>query len=66
MFSILSFLFSLLHVETTISQCPATSGPVVIPTSVVTIAANAYKGCSTLISLVIASTVTSIGKYIIQ
>ena len=61
MFSILFLLFSLLNVETTLSQCPATSGPVVIPTSVVTIASDAYKECSTLISLVIASTVTSIG-----
>ena len=61
MFSILSLLFSLLHVEKTLSQCPATSGPVVIPTSVVTIAAHAYEGCSTLISLVVVSTVTSIG-----
>ena len=66
MFSILSFLLSLLHVETILSQCPFTSGPVDIPTSVVTIAANAYSGCSTLVSLVIVSTVTSIGYYILK
>ena len=45
------------------SQCPGTPSAVSIPGN--SIAANAYNGCTTITSLVIASTVTSIGLIVV-
>ena len=42
-------------------KCPTVNVPLVISTSVRSIAANAYYGCGTITSLVVASTVTYIG-----
>ena len=47
--------------STYLLACPSVSGPVVIPTSVVSITANAYSGCGTITTLMVASTVTFIG-----
>jgi uncharacterized membrane protein len=55
------FLF-LLKARVVFTACLTSDAAVTIGTSVTTIAANAYNGCSTITSLVVSSTVTSIGK----
>ena len=42
-------------------NCPSETGPLVIPTTVVSIAEKIYVGCETITSLIVSSTVTYIG-----
>ena len=48
----------------TLVGCPSSSGPLIIPTTTVSIAANAYYLCGNITSVVVPSTVTVIGDNI--
>ena len=58
--SFFSFLIALDCVNMVLCQCPITPGPVTIIGTA--IADNAYTNCQTVTSLVVASSLTSIGK----